>query len=55
VHTSKTSAIGEGDYPVFTFTTGGTFVVNDPEPGVMRVTVGGDWINAGTISADVGR
>jgi len=53
VHTAKTSAIGEGDYPVFEFTTGGSFVVNNPETGLMRVTVNGDWTNAGTISAEV--
>jgi hypothetical protein len=53
VHSSKTSSIGDGDYDVFAFTTGGTFVVNNPEPGLMRITVSGDWTNAGTISADV--
>jgi len=53
VHTAKTSAIGEGDYPVFEFTTGGSFVVERPETGLMRVTVNGDWTNAGTISAHV--
>ena len=53
VHSAKTSAIGEGDYKVFEFTKGGTFVVNDPEPGLIRVTASGDWTNAGTIAADV--
>ncbi len=53
VHSAKTSAIGEGDYLLFEFTTGGTFVVNDPEPGLMRITVNGDWTNAGAISANV--
>jgi subtilisin family serine protease len=53
VHSAKTSAIGEGDYKVFTFTTGGTFVINNPETGLMRITVNGDWTNNGTISADV--
>lgn len=53
VHSAKTSAIGEGDYPVFEFTTGGSFVVNNPETGLMRITVNGDWTNAGTISAHV--
>ncbi|MCI0423498.1 MAG: S8 family serine peptidase, partial [Acidobacteria bacterium] len=51
VHTAKTSGID--DYPVFAFTTGGTFAVNNPEPGILRVTVNGDWTNAGQISADV--
>jgi subtilisin family serine protease len=53
VHTAKTSSIGEGDYPIFEFTTGGAFVVNDPEPGLIRITLNGDWTNAGPISADV--
>jgi subtilisin family serine protease len=53
VHSAKTSEIGEGDYKVFEFTTGGTFTVDAPETGVMRVTLNGDWTNAGTISADV--
>ena len=53
IHTAKTSAIGEGDYPVFTFTTGGTFTIEDPEPGLLRITVNGDWTNAGRVSADV--
>jgi hypothetical protein len=53
VHSSKTSAIGEGDYQVFTFTLGGTFVIADPEEGIMRITVNGDWTNAGQIGASV--
>jgi hypothetical protein len=53
VHTAKTSSIGEGDYPVFEFATGGTFAVSNPESGVLRVTVNGDWTNAGTISGDI--
>ena len=53
IHTAKTSAIGEGDYPVFSFTTGGTFTIEDPEPGLLRITVNGDWTNAGRVSADV--
>jgi hypothetical protein len=53
VHSAKTSAIGEGDYKVFEFTSGGTFAVNNPEPGILRVSVNGDWTNAGTISANV--
>jgi hypothetical protein len=54
VHSAKTSAIGEGDYKVFAFTTGNTFVVDDPEPGIMRITVNGDWTNAGQIAATIG-
>ena len=53
VHSAKTSAIGEGDYKQFLFTRGGTFVVNNPETGLMRITVNGDWTNAGNISGDV--
>lgn len=54
VHTAKTSSIGaSGDYPHFVFTLGGTFVVNNPETGLVRITINGDWTNAGTISGDV--
>jgi hypothetical protein len=53
VHSAKTSSIGEGDYKFLEFSLGGTFVVNDPETGLMRVTVNGDWTNAGTIGATV--
>jgi len=53
VHTAKTSSIGEGDYPFYEFTAGGTFAVDNPEAGMMRITVNGDWTNAGTVSADV--
>jgi hypothetical protein len=53
IHSAKTSAIGEGDYKVVTFTTGTTQVIDDPEPGVLRVTVNGDWTNAGKVSAEV--
>jgi hypothetical protein len=53
VHSAKTSAIGEGDYRVFEFTTGGVFAVDDPETGIMRITLNGDWTNAGTVSAQV--
>jgi hypothetical protein len=53
VHSAKTSSIGQGDYPVFDFTLGGLFVINNPETGLMRVTANGDWTNAGDISAHV--
>jgi subtilisin family serine protease len=54
IHSAKTSAIGEGDYKVFAFSPGGgTFVVNDPEEGILRVTVNGDWTNAGDIGATI--
>lgn len=52
VHTAKTSAIGaSGDYPVFAFSTGGSFVINNPDTGLMRVTATGDWTNASPIGA----
>ena len=53
MHSAKTSAIGEGDYKYFDFTTSGIFTFDNPETGLMRITVAGDWTNAGTISADV--
>jgi hypothetical protein len=53
VHSAKTSAHGEGDYLFVGFVTGGTLVFNDPEPGLLRVTVNGDSTNAGLVSADV--
>lgn len=53
IHSAKTSAIGEGDYYAYSFTTGGVFTIDDPEPGLLRVTVNGDWTNAGKVSADV--
>jgi subtilisin family serine protease len=53
VHSAKTSAIGEGDYKQLVFTLGGTFVVNNPETGLMRITVSGDWTNAGNVSGNV--
>ncbi|MGC2193169.1 MAG: S8 family serine peptidase [Terriglobales bacterium] len=53
IHSAKTSAIGEGDYKVFTFTTGGTFVIDNPETGLMRITVNGDWTNAGAVGVTV--
>jgi len=53
IHSAKTSSIGEGDYLEFTFTTGGVFIIDDPEPGLLRITVNGDWTNAGRVSASV--
>lgn len=54
VHSAKTSAIHQfGDYRFFEFVTQGTFAVDDPETGVMRITISGDWFNAGAVSADV--
>jgi subtilisin family serine protease len=54
VHSAKTSRQpGDGDYKVLTFTLGGTFTIQKPESGLIRVTLNGDWTNAGDISADV--
>ena len=54
VHSAKTSAIGtSGDYKVFGFSTGGTFSIPDPDQGIMRVTLSGDWTNASPIAATV--
>lgn len=53
VHSAKTSAIGQGDYNVFAFTTGGQFVIPNPDLGLMRVTLNGDWTNASPIDARV--
>jgi Subtilase family len=56
VHSAKTSAVPgvtngfQGDYEVAEFTTGGSFVINRPELGILRVTVIGDWVNASPIS-----
>jgi subtilisin family serine protease len=52
VHTAKLSSVGDGDYRFFSFTTGGHFEVANPEPGIMRVTLYGDWTNTGTVSVD---
>jgi len=52
VHSAKTSYFF--DYDLLAFTRNNTFVINDPEPGLLRVTVVGDWTNVGAISAAVG-
>jgi len=39
--------------PLDFFTADTTFAVDHPQTGVLRVAVGGDWTNAGRISADV--
>jgi hypothetical protein len=54
VHSAKTSAFGEGDYLARAFVAADrTFVFDKPETGLMRITVLGDWTNAGRISTDV--
>ena len=50
----STSAIGDGDYLAFGFVASDqTLLFPNPETGLMRVTVNGDWTNAGRVSADV--
>lgn len=55
VHSAKTSAIGEtGDYLAFEFLNADqTFEFARPETGLMRITVLGDWTNAGLVSTDL--
>jgi subtilisin family serine protease len=53
VHTAKTSQIGEGDYLEFNFTKGKTITIPNPDEGLMRVTVSGDWTNASPIGATI--
>ncbi len=56
VHSAKTSQIGAlGDYFDLgnPFTRGGTYTVNNPEPGVMRITLSGSFTNQGVVSANV--
>jgi subtilisin family serine protease len=56
VHSSETSQIGAfGDYYNLgnPFITGGTFTINNPEPGIMRITVSGSWTNESAVSATV--
>ena len=54
IHAAKTSRQpGSSGYLVSTFTTGGTFVINNPETGLMRISPMGDWRNKGNVSATV--
>ncbi len=54
VHQGKTSAFGEGDYPIHDFFSApATFTIDYPETGYMRVVLLGDWTNAGKISGTV--
>ena len=58
IHSAKTSKIDEGDYlggtPAFV-SSNSSFIIPDAEldRGVMRITVMGDWTNAGRIRADL--
>lgn len=54
VHSAKTSAFGQGDYRSFDFVNGPYFYHYDnPEPGYMRLTLTGDWTNAGDVSTEI--
>jgi hypothetical protein len=54
VHSAKTSRIGQGDYRVFRYVRAdGSYAVEDPEPGLMRITLLGGSFDAGMMSADV--
>ncbi len=44
---------GTTGYFFQTYTTGGQWVIDRPEFGLLRVTLNGDWTNAGDVSADV--
>ena len=50
VHTAKTSG---DDYTFLDFVRTGTFVVNNPETGLIRVSVSGDWTNGTNVGVDV--
>jgi hypothetical protein len=54
VHRAKTSRQpGTSGYYFRGFIYGGTLPISNPEPGIIRVTLNGDWTNAGAIEADV--
>jgi subtilisin family serine protease len=60
VHSAKTgrhrSLAGDGDYLFSSFVTGSdpfTIPLATTEPGIVRITVSGDWTNAGVMSAEV--
>jgi subtilisin family serine protease len=61
IHSAKTSSIGaNGDYAVGFYTDeipflfdDAEFTMGDPDTGIMRITLLGDFINAGKVSADV--
>jgi subtilisin family serine protease len=55
IHSAKTSSHGaEGDYIAEGFPREPeAFLMEDPDTGLMRVTITGDWINAGNVSATV--
>ncbi len=61
IHSAKTSSIGAaGDYILGFYTQESPFVsvdsqfqIDDPDTGIMRITLLGDFINAGKISAGI--
>jgi len=56
IHSAKTSSGAFGDY-FFNFSpfivSDTSIVIDDPEPGIMRITLMGDSTNASNVSADV--
>ncbi|HKQ97250.1 MAG TPA: S8 family serine peptidase, partial [Candidatus Polarisedimenticolia bacterium] len=58
VHSVKTTKFdgplgGDGDYLLGVFTLDGSYTVEVPEPGILRVTVLSSWTNAGAITGDL--
>ena len=58
VHSAKTSKVdgaygGDGDYLFISFTRDGSYTVDLPEPGIVRIAVLGSWTNAGAITGDL--
>jgi hypothetical protein len=53
VHSAKTHLDSLDECLLYAPSAGGTWVFTDPEPGLMRVTLTGDWTNASPIHASV--
>jgi subtilisin family serine protease len=54
VHSAKTSSQNaSGDYLLIAITSGGPFVIEQPEEGILRITASGVWTNAGDVTADL--
>jgi len=58
VHSAKATRMDgagsdDGDYLFVTYSRDGTYTVDLPEPGIVRVVVLGSWTNAGPIDGDL--
>jgi hypothetical protein len=53
IHSAKTHQDGPQEYLVYGFSSGNTWLFEDPEPGLMRITLSGDHTNASPIEAAV--